>query len=524
MNNIISILDSTLRDGAQAEGISFSVEDKLNIIISLDRLGVEYIEAGNPGANPKDIELFNKLKNIKLKNAKIVSFGSTRRKYISTQEDENLNALLSAQTEYVSIFGKCSKNHVLNVICADEAENYNMIMDSCRFLKDNNRKVFFDAEHFFEGFKDNPDFALKMLNSAIEGGCDYIILCDTNGGTFPEDIFDITKSVVELFDIPIGIHTHNDNGLAVANSLAAVRAGARQVQGTYLGFGERCGNANLSTIIPSMQLKLGYRCIPKENINLLTTVARRISEISNISLNKSEPYVGMSAFAHKAGMHADGVLKIPSSFEHIDPYLIGNKRRFLMSEISGKKAVYNRVKDIYPEIKQNSKEIESIIKDIKEKELIGYQFEGADGSFELLVRKQLGIFEEKFKLISYKIITFCSPVDSDGSSAQAIVKVDVNGKKQLMAAEGNGPINALDKALRKALEIFFPELSQVRLIDYKVRVVNPNMATAATVRVLIVSTDGKRIWTTVGASGDVVKASWLALKDSIEYKLICKDN
>ena len=519
MEKTIEIFDSTLRDGAQGEGISFSVEDKLDIVDALDALGVSYIEAGNPGSNPKDLEFFERAHEKTLRHAKLVAFGSTRRKNCRPQDDQNLQALLNAGTEHVAVFGKCWRLHVREILATTEEENLLMIEETCRFLTERGKTVFFDAEHFFDGYKDSPAFAKRALSAAVQGGARALVLCDTNGAAFPNEVTEIVKDVVAAFSVPVGIHTHNDRGMAVANSIVAVQAGAVQVQGTYLGYGERCGNANLSTIIPNLQLKLGLRCIPEENMHSLTTTARHIAEISNVSLKKSEPYVGSSAFAHKAGMHADGVLKVSHSFEHVDPEAVGNERRFLMSEISGRGAVLKKINRIRPELTKDSKETIEIMRELKKLEQLGYQFEGADSSFELLIRKHTGSYHPFFRLIHYKILTG-RPVDDPACSASATVKVQVDDKMQLMAAEGNGPINALDKALRAALEVFYPALSRVHLIDYKVRVMDQKNATGATVRVLITSTDGKRVWSTVGVSSDVVEASWIALVDSIEFKLI----
>ncbi len=521
MNNKIDIFDSTLRDGAQGEGISFSVEDKLSIVKSLDKLGIDYIEAGNPGSNPKDLEFFEKASNLNLTTSKLVAFGSTRRKNIKVEEDSNVNALLTANTQAVAIFGKCWKVHVTKIINTTVEENFSMIKDTCKYLTEKGKTVFFDAEHFFDGYKDDKIFALNALKSAVDGGAKCLVLCDTNGACFPNEIEEITKEVCNTFNCDVGIHVHNDGGMAVANSIMAVKSGAVQVQGTFLGYGERCGNANLSTIIPNLQLKGNYDCIPTENIKFLTSIARSIAEISNVSLKRNEPFVGVSAFAHKAGMHADGVLKLSSSFEHINPETVGNERRFLMSEISGRTAVLEKIKEVNPNITKDSRETKVIVEKLKNLEQKGYQFEGADASFEMLIRKYLGEYKDFFELINYKIITG-RPCE-EHYSATATVKIKVGDKIQLMCAEGNGPINAIDKTLRSALEVFYPSLKKMYLIDYKVRVMDSKQATGATVRVLITSTDGNRIWTTVGVSKDVVEASRMALTESIEYKLV-KDN
>lgn len=514
----VELFDSTLRDGAQGEGVSFSVEDKLGIVKALDELGIPYIEAGNPGSNPKDLEFFKRAHKLDLKHAQLVAFGSTRRKNCNAADDTNLKALVNAGTKAVAVFGKCWLLHVREILSTTAQENFRMISDTCRYLKEQGKTVFFDAEHFFDGYKDDPEFALSALEAADKAGADRLVLCDTNGGCMPGEIDKIMKDVCKRFPGKVGIHTHNDRGMAVANSVVAVQAGAVQVQGTFLGFGERCGNANLSTVIPNLQLACGYPCIPQENLPRLTETARKIAEISNISIKKNEPFVGISAFAHKAGMHADGVLKLSRSFEHVSPEAVGNERRFLMSEISGRTQILEKIRKIDPGITKDSPETAKILKELKRLEQEGYQFEAADSSFEMLIRKNLGAYKPFFEMNNYKIVTG-RPCEQD-FSATATVKIRVGDKDQLMAAEGNGPINALDKALRAALEVFYPSLRKMRLIDYKVRVMDSKQATAAVTRVLITSTDGSRVWTTVGVSADVVEASRLALTESIEYKLI----
>ena len=519
MRKTVEILDSTLRDGAQGEGISFSVEDKLAVTRLLDGLGVSYIEAGNPGSNPKDLEFFRRAGELKLRHSRLVAFGSTRRKNRPAAEDDNLRALLTAGTEMVSIFGKCWDLHVRDILGTTEEENFAMIGDTVAFLREHGRRVIFDGEHFFDGYQANPAFAMEALASAVKAGAEVLALCDTNGGTFPEDIARITRAVAERFpQVTVGIHTHNDSGLAVANSLAAVEAGAAHVQGTYLGFGERSGNANLSTIIPNLQLKRGYVCIPDSNLPQLTDTARAMAEVANIPLGRGEPYVGASAFAHKAGMHADGVIKNSTSFEPIRPELVGNERRFLMSEISGRTAVLEKIRRYCPDINKESPELTCIMEELKRQELEGYQFEGADGSFELLVRRCLNRIPTYFTLAYYRI-TGEKPYDV-GQSAVATLKVKVGEQYQIAAGEGNGPVNALDRALRSALKEFYPSLNSVHLVDYKVRVMDSRKATAAKVRVLITSADKAGEWTTVGVSDDVIEASWIALSESIEYHLI----
>lgn len=519
MNKEIKIFDSTLRDGAQGEGISFSVNDKLRIVSALDNLGISYIEAGNPGSNIKDLEFFEKLKSIDLKNSKIVAFGSTRRKNISANQDPNIASLMDADTPTIAIFGKTWDFHVTDIIKTSLEENLRMIYDTILYFKDKGKEVIFDAEHFFDGYKSNPEYALKALKSAVDGGADAIVLCDTNGGTFPSNIYEITKQVSTIFDVEVGIHCHNDCGMAVANSIMAVNAGVTHVQGTYIGFGERCGNANLSTIIPNLQLKMNFQCVPDEQVQNLTIAARYISEVCNLQLFHGMPYVGNSAFAHKGGMHIDGVSKASSSFEHISPGLVGNQRRFLMSEVSGKSTVLPLINKVDKTISKNSPLAQKIIDKLKELEHKGYQYEGAEASFELVIRKFLGKHISPFKIDYFKTIGEHSVIGTDFSSS-SIIKVIVDDREEITAEQGNGPVNALNKSLRKALEIFYPQLKEVHLTDYKVRVLDAENATSAKVRVLIESTDGRDSWTTVGVSTDIIEASLIALKDSIEYKLI----
>lgn len=516
---MITVFDSTLRDGAQAEGVSFSVEDKIKIVKAIDELGISYVEAGNPGSNPKDLEFFERIKSIKLNNTKVAAFGSTRRRGISPSEDGNVQALLGADVDTVAIFGKSWDFHVTDIINATLQENLEMIYDTILYLKDKGKEVVFDAEHFYDGYKNNSEYAMKTLDAAVQAGADCICLCDTNGGTFPDEIYEITKEVVERFNVMIGVHAHNDCGMAVANTIMAVKAGAAHIQGTMTGFGERCGNTNLSTVIPDLQLKLNYKCIPDENMTKLTHIAREVSEIANLKLNDRAPFVGKTAFAHKGGMHIDGVSKNSKSFEHIDPTLVGNERKFLTSEVAGRTTILSMIQKIAPNIEKNSPETGRIIERLKELEYEGYQFEGAEGGFELVIRKELGKYKPFFELETFKIIGEHT-VDSENQTATAMIKVSVDGKKEITAAEGEGPVNALDKALRKALEVFYPALSEVHLTDYKVRVLDGNSATASKVRVLIESSDGNDSWTTVGVSKDIIEASWIALVDSIEYKLI----
>mgnify|MGYP002623948958 CR=1 FL=1 len=517
----ISILDSTLRDGSQGEGISYSVQDKINIVRALDELGVAYIEAGNPGSNPKDMEFFEEAKKLTLKNAKLVAFGSTRRKGSACAEDANLQSLLAAETEHVVIFGKSWDFQVTDVLHATLEENLDMISDTVAYLTKHGRTVIYDAEHFFSGYEANPEYAMQTLEAAVKGGASTLCLCETKGGCMLEDCKKITESVVARFGAActIGIHTHNDSGLAVANSLLAVRAGATHVQGVFLGFGERTGNANLSTIIADLQLKMGYECIPEENMKLLTPISRRVAEITNIALNPGMPYVGGSAFAHKAGMHIDAVIKNPYAYEHVSPESVGNERIFLMSEVAGKSMIVEKVQKFDSSLTKSSPVVSEIVKKVKELEHEGYQFEGADASFEILVRKTIGKYQPFFNLHYYKT-SGEFPRFADEQSAFAQFKIDVDGKVVVTAGDGDGPVNALDVAMRNALEQFYPSVAQVHLTDYKVRVLDGKSATASRVRVLIESSDGDEHWATMGVSSDVIEASYLALVDSFEYKLI----
>lgn len=519
MPHKVSIFDSTLRDGAQGEGISFSVEDKLKIVSILDELGVEYIEAGNPGSNIKDLEFFKKMQSITLKTAKLTAFGSTRRKGIKVEDDDNVKALLTAESPAVAIFGKTWDFHVTDIIRTTLDENLEMIRDTIKFFKDNNKEVIFDAEHFYDGYKANPEYAVKALQAAVDGGADCLALCDTNGGTFPDEIFEITKTIFDKFDVSIGVHCHNDSGLAVANSVMAVQAGANHVQGTYIGIGERCGNANLSSIIPNLQIKRNYPCIPEEKLNKLTSTALYMSEVANVHLANGMPFVGKSAFAHKGGMHIDGVNKAPKSFEHITPSLVGNHRTFLMSEVSGRSTILEKIQKVDPSIQKDSSVTKEIMDKLKALENEGYQYEGAESSFELVIRKHLGQYKKPFVLESFKIISE-HPVSDRNFGASSIIKILVDDVEEITATQGNGPVNALDKAIHKALEVFYPNLKDVHLVDYKVRVLNSDAATGAKVRVLIESTDGKKTWSNVGVSTDVIEASLLALIDSIDYKII----
>jgi 2-isopropylmalate synthase len=514
----IVVLDSTLRDGAQGEGISFSVTDKLNIARSLDELGVDLIEAGNPGSNPKDLEFFREARGLELKRAVLAAFGPTRRRGVKCEEDEGVRSLLGADTGVVVLFGKSWDLHVTQVLKASLEENIAMIRETVAFFAAAGKRVIYDAEHFFDGYAANGEYALSTLRAAAEAGAETLVLCDTNGGSLFDRVGELTAKVLKEFGLPVGIHTHNDSGLAVANALASVKAGATQVQGTLVGFGERCGNANLSTLAADIILKLGHDCLAPESLPKLSRLTRRVAEIANVSFDEGLPYVGLHAFAHKAGMHVDAVTKTPISFEHVPPEAVGNTRRLLASEVGGRSVILDRVKRLDPTATKESPLVAQVVKRLKEMERLGYQFEGADASLELLMRKAAGKYKPFFELGRYRTIGE-EPMDGR-LSAQAMVKIRVDGEDAISAAEGDGPVNALDLALRKALMKFYPSLSRMRLTDYKVRVLDTHEASAASVRVLIESSDGEDAWTTVGVSTDIIEASWLALVDSIEYKLI----
>lgn len=515
----VKIFDSTLRDGSQGQGISFSLEDKMKIVKVLDDIGVSYIEAGNPGSNPKDMEFFKRIKEVELKNAKIAAFGSTRRPGIKAKDDKNLKNLLSAETDVTVIFGKSWDFQVIDILKTTLEENLLMIKDTINYLSSKGKEVIFDAEHFFDGYKNNKEYALATLREAKNAGATTLVLCDTNGGTLPNEISEITSDVVKEFDCNIGIHCHDDLNMAVANSIIGVQCGVNHIQGTFIGIGERCGNTNLSSVIPTLKLKLGIDVISEENLKKICNVAKYIAEISNISLNEQSAYVGSSAFAHKGGMHIDAVCKNSKSYEHVSPDDVGNRRRFLVSEVSGRSTIYSEIQKIFPNIPKDGEEVKIITDKLKELEYEGYQFEGAEGTVELVMRKMIGKYKPFFKLNHFKVIS--EQLSEEGAFNSAVmINVNVDGKEEMSAASGDGPVNALDKALRKALEVFYPQLSTVRLVDYKVRVLDSESATGAKVRVLIESTDGVENWSTVGVSRDIMQASWIALVDSIEYKLI----
>jgi 2-isopropylmalate synthase len=521
MNREIILFDTTLRDGTQGEGVSLSVEDKLKIAQKLDELGIHYIEGGWPGSNAKDIDFFRRARELKLKHAKITAFGSTRRKGIRAEEDANLARIVESGVKVASIFGKSWDFHVHRALQTTLEENLAMIEDSVRFLKAQGLEVIYLAEHFFDGYKNNRAYAMDTLRMAAEAGAEWLVLCDTNGGSMPTEVSAIVADVCATFDVPVGIHAHNDCELGVANTLAAVQAGARQVQGTINGIGERCGNANLSSIIPNLQLKLGYSVVSDEQLASLTGVCRYVSEIANLHMPVNQPFVGLSAFAHKGGIHVSAILRDASTYEHIRPELVGNKTRVLVSELAGQSNLVFKAKEIGLDLDTDNAKTREIIEKIKDLEHKGYQFEGADASLELLLREASGSLEEIFTVRSYKIIV--EKYGDQPAVSEAIVKLDVAGETVYAAAEGNGPVNALDNALRQAILRFYPELERMHLSDYKVRVIDEKDATAAKVRVLIESTDYENRWSTVGVSGNVIEASWNALIDSMRYALIGKE-
>lgn len=518
MSKSISIFDTTLRDGTQGEGISLSADDKLKIAKKLDDLGVHYIEGGIPGSNNKDIEFFKRVKELHL-NAKITAFGSTRRKNSLAENDDNLKRMIDAGVPAATLVGKSWDFHVHTALQTTLEENLAMIGDSISYLKRQGLEVIFDAEHFFDGYKNNPEYAAAVLSKAREAGADWLVMCDTNGGTLPFEIHEIVTTLSQqLPGANFGIHTHNDCELAVANTLSAIGAGARQVQGTINGYGERCGNANLCSIIPTLQLKMGYHCIPGDSLPQLTNTARYISEVANVNMPVNQPYVGNAAFAHKGGIHVSAIMRDSRTYEHIAPELVGNKQRVLVSELAGQSNVLSKAQDMGLNLDPSSEQARRVIEKIKTMEHQGYQFEGADASLELLLREATGEMNETFTFESFKMLvekTAEHPVVSE-----AFVKLKVGNENLYTAAEGNGPVNALDNALRKALQTYFPQLKDMHLSDYKVRVIDEQDQTAAKVRVLIESKNFTDTWSTVGVSSNVIEASWEALVDSMRYALM----
>lgn len=514
----VEVYDTTLRDGAQAEDISFNLYDKLAITEKLDSIGIHYIEGGWPGANKKDTQYFKEVKKLKIKRSTIVAFGSTRKPYQPVERDKMIRSLLRANTPVITVVGKSSFMQVKEALRTEPEENLKMIYDTVGYLKKRVEKVFFDAEHFFDGLKVDLDYAINTIKVAEEAGADCIVLCDTNGGSMPWEVGEAVEIVKKNIKVPIGIHAHNDTGTAVANTCIAVQRGAKLVQGTINGIGERCGNADLCSIIPNLQLKMGFRCIDEEGLKNLREVSIFVYETANLPPNKHSPYVGESAFAHKGGLHIDGITKNPITYEHVPPEKLGHKRKILVSELSGKTTILRKAEEWGIDLKRNPALLTKIMKLLKEKEHEGYQYENAEASLEILVKKYLKLHKKFFKLKSFRVIDE-KRREKGAPFSEATVMVEVDGKKEHTVAEGNGPVNALDKALRKALEKFYEELKEVKLKDFKVRVLTESEGTAAKVRVLIESGDGKRRWGTVGVSHNIIEASWQALVDSIDYKL-----
>lgn len=515
---MVQIYDTTLRDGSQGEGISFSCEDKIKIALRLDQMGFHYIEGGWPGSNPKDLDFFKQIKNYTLHHARIAAFASTRKPGVAAENDANVRSILDSGARVATIFGKTWDFHVSKALGATLEENLDMIRETLAYLKSQGLEVIYDAEHFFDGYKANPAYALAALRAAEEGGASTLVLCDTNGGSLPTEVKELVEMVRRLVKAPLGIHAHNDSEMAVANSIMAVQAGATQVQGTVNGYGERCGNANLCSIIPNLILKCGFEAIPGEKLAQLTDMSRFVSEVANVRANPNQPFVGVSAFAHKGGVHVSALLKDSKTYEHIDPELVGNRRRVLVSELSGLSNLLYKYKELNLQVDQQSPEGRRILTEIKNLENQGYQFEGAGGSFELLLRKAYNGYREPFVLESLRLMIEMR--EDKPSYAEAIIKLRVGDQVVHTAAEGNGPVNALDNALRKALERFYPGIRDMHLTDYKVRVLDEKDGTGAMVRVHIDTSDGKDSWGTVGVSQNIIAASWQALVDSIAYGLL----
>jgi len=514
----VFIYDTTLRDGSQGEGVNFSLQDKLHITKKLDDLGVDFIEGGYPLSNPKDFEYFREVRKLNLKHSKVSAFGMTRRKGVLPANDTCIKALLDAETSLITIVGKTWDLHVIEILGTTLEENIAMISDSIRYCKDQGREVFYDAEHFFDGFKNNPDYAIKTLQAAEAAGATVLILCDTNGGTLPEEIASGVAAVRAALktQTQVGIHCHNDCELGVANTLAAVAKGATQVQGTINGIGERCGNADLISVLGNLALKQNYKVLAEGSLKHLTELSRYVYETANMNFRNGQPFVGASAFAHKGGMHTHAVAKVSRSYEHIDPSIVGNQRRILVSELSGISTILSKTSKF--DFTNDRALMTKILNQVQDLENAGYEFEAAEASFEILVRKAAGMYEPLFERLSYRVNI---EMAKDGLPAtEATVKIRHGASEAHTVSEGDGPVNALDGALRKALLPLFPNLSDLHLADYKVRVVNARAGTAARVRVIIESHDKRDVWSTVGVSENIVEASWLALVDSIEYKLI----
>ena len=517
MSNKITLYDTTLRDGTQGEQVNLSAEDKLRIARKLDGFGISYIEGGWPGSNPKDARFFEMAQEVDFKNSRFTAFGSTRRPGTTPEKDENIRALLKTETETLTIFGKSWDLHATEILKASLEENLMMIEETVAYLKGKTREVIYDAEHFFDGYKANPSYAMKTIAAAEKGGADVIVLCDTNGGSMSREIEEIVGEVVAHMGILIGIHAHNDCGLALANSLIAVQAGARMVQGTINGYGERCGNVDLISVIGNLQLKMGYICIAEENLKQLTELSRYVSEVANVPPLNQRPFVGKSAFTHKGGVHVSAIQKNPAAYEHMKPQRVGNRRRVLVSDLSGKSNIDYKAREMEIKLGGNGYDSEKIVGEIKRLEDEGYEFDAAEGSLELLIKKVTGQFQEPFTLESFRVTTEKNGLDP--SACQATIKISVGKEEEITAAEGDGPVNALDNALRKALTKFFPQIVEMGLVDFKVRVIDGGGGTASKVRVQIETRDSREIWSTIGVSENVIEASWQALVDSFQYKL-----
>jgi 2-isopropylmalate synthase len=517
----VEFYDTTLRDGAQSEDIAFSLNDKFRITEKLDDFGMHFIEGGWPGSNPKDLSYFKDVKKLHLKNSKIVAFSSTMRSHSKPEEDEIIKAIFEAETEFVTIVGKSWDLHVIDALKVSLDTNLRMIDRTITFLKKHGKKVFFDAEHFFDGYKKNSAYAMKVVETAIESGSDVIVLCDTNGGSMPFEVNEIVGKVRKTTNVKLGIHTHNDTENAVANSLMAVGAGCEHVQGTINGYGERCGNANLCSVIPNIILKMGHKGIKPERLAHLRELSLFVDEMANFLPDKHQPYVGDSAFAHKGGIHVSAIRRNPETYEHIKPELVGNTQRVLISDLSGESSILYKAKEFNIDIEKDKKLVREVVKKIKDLEMHGYQFEGAEGSLELLIKKALGIHKKYFDLIGFRIIV--EKKERNHPVSEATILVKVGDRVEHTAALGTGPVNALDNALRKALHKFYPKLTEMNLVDYKVRVLSTKDGTQAATRVLIESSDGKRTWGTVGVSENIIEASWQALVDGIDYKLLIEE-
>ena len=513
----ILIYDTTLRDGTQGLGLSFSSLDKIRVAEKLDEFGVDYIEGGWPGSNPKDVEFFTEAKKKSWNKAKIAAFGSTRRADKKVELDPQIKTLLEAETPVITFFGKTWKLHVTEVLRTTIEENQSMIRDTASYLKSEGREVIYDAEHFFDGFKDDEEHAINTLVAAEEGGADVIVLCDTNGGTMPHEVYEMTKHVTSAVKIPVGIHTHDDTGVGVANALSAVNAGAIHVQGTINGYGERTGNCNLTSLIPNLSLKMVRKLSP--DISKLTQISHFVDDLGNNAHNDRAPYVGRTAFSHKGGMHVNAVQKLSSTYEHISPETVGNSQVILISELSGQSNILMKAEELGHKLEKGSDTALGLLAQLKDLEKDGYEFEAAEGSFELLVRRAIDDYQPLFKLNEYHCTTRRHP-ETLFETCEATVKLEVDGKPAYTVAQGDGPVNALDGALRKALEPFYPSINDIELKDYKVRIIDSHTGTAAKTRVLIVSSDGQSSWGTVGVSENIIVASWRALVDSIEYYLL----